>query len=489
MNKQIRRVAYGVLIMFLVLFLNLSWIQLVRAEKLANDPNNTRLLLKEYAIERGAILSEDGRQTLAASKPTPDEGLKFLREYPQGPLFAQITGYYSIRYGRTALEQRYNQELTGQGGVITMQDLGDRLFSGKEKGDNLLLSVDTRLQKVAFDALTATGRRGAAVALDPKTGEVLALVSVPSFDPNPLSQHDSKGQETSYKALIQDPSKSGLNRATSATFPPGSTMKLVTAAAALENGMGIETSYPSAKNYQPPQTDKPIGNFGGNSCGGDMSEALKVSCNSYFAHLGADLPEGAFEKTAKAFGFTSVPPFDLRSVASRLPSTTQLRSPAFAAQSAIGQFNVAATPLQMALVASAIANEGKVPTPHVVRQIEDSRGAVVKKLPAETWNQAISAETAAALKRMMIEVVEAGTGRAARLEGVQVAGKTGTAQVGLEGADTDAWFVCFAPADSPKIALAIVVEGAGDPKNETGGRLAAPIAKKILEASRSVLSW
>ncbi|MCA1840416.1 MAG: penicillin-binding protein 2 [Actinobacteria bacterium] len=489
MNRQIRRVALAMLAGFLALFLNLSWIQLVRAEKLANDPRNTRLLLKEYSIERGAILSADGRQILADSKPTPDQALKFLREYPKGPLFSDVTGYYSIRFGRTGLEQLFNKELTGQGGVITMQDLNDRLFTGKEKGDNLVLTLDTRLQQAANDALTASGHKGAVVALDPASGAVLAMITSPSFDPNPLSQHDANLQQTAFEAMVKDANRSGLNRATLATFPPGSTMKLISAAAALENGLGPDTSYPPAKNYQPAQTDKPIGNFGGSTCGGNMAEALKVSCNSYFAHLGADLPQGAFEKTAKAFGFTSVPPFDLKAAASKLPTAAQLRSPAFAAQSAIGQFDVAATPLQMALVVAAMGEGGKVPTPHVVAQIEDARGSVVKKLETKTWNQALSEQTANIIKGMMVAVVDGGTGRAAHIDGVSIAGKTGTAQVGAQGSDTDAWFVCFAPADSPKIALAIVVEGAGDPKNETGGRLAAPIAKKILEASRGVLGW
>lgn len=486
MNKQIRKVAYAMLVMFGVLFLNLNWLQLVRAEKLANHPANRRLLLKEYAIERGFILSADDR-TLTMSQPTPQANLKYLRTYESGALFAHITGYYSIRFGRDRLERTYNRELTGEGGVITMQDLGDRLFGEGEKGDTLVLSVDSRVQQAATEALGA--HRGAIVALDPASGQILAMVSLPSFDPNPLSQHDAAAQEQTWKALNSDPAKPLLNRASSATFPPGSTFKLITAATALENGRGIDTSYPAAQGFTPPQTDKEINNFGGSTCGGNMADALKVSCNTYFARLGADLGGEKLGDTARRFGFTETPPLDIRAVPSKLPTDQQLRSPAFSALSAIGQHDVSATPLQMALVAAGIANGGKVPEPRLVKEIRDVRGDVVHQTEPKIWKEAVSAQTADALRSMMITAVESGTGTRAQIPGVRIAGKTGTAQVGVAGSDTLSWFVAFAPADAPRIAIAVMVEGAGDPRNETGGRLAAPIAKKVLEAHRVVAGW
>lgn len=488
MNRQIRRVALAILLMFGVVFINLNWIQLVKAEKLANHPRNTRLLQREYSIERGPILSADG-QSLAVSQPTPNEVLKYLRSYPKGPLFADVVGYYSIRFGRTGIERSHNKELTGQGGVITMQDLGDRLGGRSEKGDAVVLSIDSRLQQVAADALNAVGRKGAIVALDPISGQVLAMFSNPSFDPNPVSQHSNAGQQQAFEALAKDPNKPLIAKATAETYFPGSTMKLITASAALESGRGPDTSYPSAKQYLPPQTDKPIKNFGGETCGGNMVQALKISCNTYFAQLGAELPQGAFEKTARAFGFGETPPIDIRAAASRIPTTQQLKSPAFAAQSAIGQFDVSATPLQMALVAAGIANHGRVPVPHLVKEVQDSRGGVVRQTKPETWKTAISDQTAATLRDMMIGVVDGGTGTAAQLAGIKVAGKTGTAQAGPNLDATNAWFVCFAPADSPRIALAVIVEGAGSGNSETGGRLAAPIAKKVLEAYRTIASW
>ncbi len=485
MNTQIRRIAFAVLIMFGAITMRLGWVQVVKAKELAGDNRNTRLLLKEYAIERGPIVSADG-QTLAESVPTPNSELTYLRSYPLGERYAHAVGYYSVRYGRRGLEDRYNEALTGEGGVITMQDLGDRLLAGDDLGDTLVLSIHTALQNVAAEALA--GKNGAVVALDPVSGQILAMISTPSFDSNALSQHASAGQEQAWTALNGDPAKPLVNRATSEIYPPGSTFKLLTAVAAMTSGMG-DANYPVSKEYLPPQTDKPIGNFGGGTCGGGMAEALKVSCNTYFAQLGAELPAGALEKTAESFGFGEKPPLDSSSTASRMPSSEQLRSPAFRAQSAIGQFDVAATPLQMALVVAGIGNEGKVPEPRLVREIRDSRAGIVESIEPKVWKEAVSPEVANAIKQMMIDVVDSGTGRAAAIPGVQIAGKTGTAQVGATGEDTLAWFVAVAPAEAPKIAIAVVVEGAGDPSNETGGRLAAPIAKQVLEAHRGIAGW
>lgn len=486
MNKQIRSVAFTILILFGAVFLNLSWLQLVRAKSLANNPANTRLLLKEYALERGAILSAD-RQTLAISEPTPKAALKSVRRYPKGDLFPQVVGYYSIRFGRAGLERFYNSQLTGSGGVVTMQDLGDSLLGRGKKGDTLILSINTAVQEAARAGLGS--RKGAVVALDPVTGQILAMYSSPSFDPNPLSQSSSQGQQDAWNGLNADPNRPLTNRATAATYPPGSTFKLLTTAAALENGKGPDTSFPPTNQFQPPQTNRVIGNFGGSTCGGTMAEALTVSCNTYFARLGSELPDGALQATAKAFGFTERPPLDLAAVPSKLPTDEQLKSPAFRALSAIGQFDVRATPLQMALVAAGIANGGNIPVPKLVKQIEDARGAVVRQTGSDIWKRAVSASTAATIKEMMVTVAEKGTARAAAIPGIRVAAKTGTAQTGAGGNDSLAWTVAFAPADSPRIALAVLVEGSGPGGNETGGKVAAPIVKQVLLAHRASAGW
>lgn len=486
MNHQVRAIGYTMLLLFGLLFGNLTWLQLVRAESLANHQANTRLLLKEYALERGAIRSVNG-DTLAISEPTPERELKSIRRYPKDEAFAHVTGYYSIRFGRSGLERAHNDDLTGEGGVVTMQDLGDRLLGKGQKGDTLVLSIDTSVQQTAVDALG--NRQGAVVALDPLTGQILAMVSGPTFDPNELSQHSSEGQEEAWTRLTEDPENPLLNRAARETYPPGSTFKVITAAAALENGLGPETSFPATSQYQPQQTNRQIGNFGGSTCGGDMAEAMRVSCNTYFARLAAEMPSGILEDTARAFGFTQTPPLDIDVVASRLPTDDELRSPAFRALSAIGQFSVAATPLQMALVSAAIANGGNVPVPQLVKQVEDARGAVVQQSRPEVWQRAVSSATAATLRSMMVEVAARGTARAASLPGVQVAAKTGTAQTGEEGEDTLAWTIAFAPADAPRIAVAVVVEGSGPGGNETGGRVAAPIVRQVMQAHRSAFGW
>ncbi|MEX2587732.1 MAG: penicillin-binding transpeptidase domain-containing protein [Actinomycetota bacterium] len=486
MNRQIRAIAYVVLALFGAVVVNLSWIQLVRAQNLASHPANTRLLLKEYALERGAVRSADGT-VLAISEPTPDRELKSLRTYPEGDLFAHVTGYYSLRFGRDGLERYYNRQLTGEGGVVTMQDLGDRLLGRGKKGDTLVLTLDSRVQEAAQEALS--GRKGAVVALDPVSGGILAMYSSPSFDPNRLSQHSADGQQEVWEELNDAEDEPLINRATGALLPPGSTFKLVTAAAALENGIAADTSFPATGQYQPEQTDRTIGNFGGSTCGGTMAQAMTVSCNTYFARLGAELPEGALEDTAEAFGFGEEPPLDIRAVVSRMPDDEELESPAFRALSAIGQFDVRATPLQMALVAAGIANGGNVPAPKVVKQIEDAQGAIVNETASEIWRTAVSSATAATIKEMMVSVVDSGTARGAALEGVRVAAKTGTAQTGAEGDETLAWTVAFAPADTPRIAVAVVVEGSGAGSDETGGRLAAPIVRQVLQAHRAAAGW
>jgi peptidoglycan glycosyltransferase len=315
------------------------------------------------------------------------------------------------------------------------------------------------------------------------------MVSSPSYDPTAISSHDTTQITKAWNALQADPGKPMLNRAASQAYPPGSTFKVVTAAAALENGFGVSTSYPPTGQFLPPQTTLPIKNFGGEVCGGDMTAAFSESCNAYFARLATQLPQGALARTAEAFGFGSAPPLDIPAAPSRLPSETDLRSPAFVAQSAIGQYNVAATPLEMALVAAAIANQGKVPVPRLVKEVRDPHGNLVDQTQPAVWKQAVSPQTAATMTTLMEAVVDSGTGTAAQIPGVKVAGKTGTAQT-VAGQAPHAWFIAFAPADAPKIAVAVLVENGGDLGSEaTGGKVSAPIAQKVLIADRAVRGW
>jgi len=486
-NRHIRFVAYGILVLFGVVFVNLNLIQVINAESLAGHEANLRTLLREYSIERGPILSADG-ETLARSEPTPEERLKFLRTYPAGPAFAHVTGFYSFIFGREALEDSYNDALTGRGGVLTMQDLGDSLLRGGRRGDTVIVSIDTRVQNAAIAALGS--RKGAVVAVDPRTGELLAMASFPPYDPNPLSSHSSQQIREIHQALGADPNKPMLNRAINEAYPPGSTFKVVTATAALEHSKGIDTRFPSSGRYQPPQTDRTIGNFGGGSCGGDMADALRVSCNTYFARLGAEISADDFSETLRNFGLGERPPLDIRAAASRIPSEDEIDSPAFRALSAIGQFEIRMTPLQMALVAAAVANGGSMPTPSIMKEIRDVRGTVVRQPEDREWRRAMTEETASIMKGLMVNVVRSGTGRRAQIAGIEVGGKTGTAQAGQEGVAPHAWFIAFAGDANPRIAVAVIVENGGELGSEaTGGVVAAPIAKAVIEAHRSVAGW
>ncbi|HKN49790.1 MAG TPA: penicillin-binding transpeptidase domain-containing protein, partial [Actinomycetota bacterium] len=458
MNRQIRIIGLIALVLFGVSFVNLNWVQLVNAQHLADNPANVRVILKEYAIARGPILSGD-EKTVAASVKTPTEMLKYLRTYPEGPTYADVSGYYSYVYGRGQLEATYNKDLTGQGGGLTMQSLSDQLLGGTQQGNTVVTTINDQLQKAAAQALGT--HRGAVVALDTTTGAILAMVSSPSYDPSTISSHDPNADAAAWKALQADPGKPMLNRATSQTYPPGSTFKVITAAAALENGLGVNTSYAPAGQFLPAQTNSPIKNFGNEVCGGNMTQALTQSCNVYFARLATQLPAGTLAKTARDFGFGEAPPLDIGDVASRLPTDADLKSPAFVAQSAIGQYNVAATPLQMALVAAGIANQGKIMVPRLVKEVRDPQGNVIRSIPPALWKTAVSPDVAATLTTLMEGVVDSGTGTAAQIPGVKVAGKTGTAQ-NATGQPPHAWFISFAPADAPKIAVAVLIENGGN---------------------------
>ncbi len=486
MNRQIRIVALVALVLFGVAFVNLNWVQLVNAQHLADNPNNLRVLLSEYAIARGPMLSAD-EQTIAQSTKTPQDDLKYLRTYPQGPLFAHVSGYYSYVYGRAQLEASQNKELTGQAGSLTMSQLTDQLLGGAKQGDAVVTTINAKLQQAAATALGS--HKGAVVAIDPSNGDVLAMVSSPSYDPTTISAHDPNTDTVAWKQLISDPSQPLLNRAAAQAYPPGSTFKVITAAAAIQSGFGITTSYAPAQSFLPAQTNLPIGNFGNEVCGGAMTQAFTQSCNVYFARLATQLPQGALAKAARAFGFGEDPPIEIPSAASRLPSDAQLKSPAFTAQSAIGQFNVAATPLQMALVAAGIANQGKIMTPHLVKEVLDPKGNVVTQYQPSVWKTAVDPDVAATLTTLMEGVVASGTGTAAQIPGVKVAGKTGTAQ-NVTGQAPHAWFISFAPADNPKIAVAVLVENGGNLGSEaTGGKVSAPIAQQVLLADRQVRGW
>lgn len=482
MNGQIRKLGAALLLLFCVLFLQLNRIQIVQADKLSNASGNTRKAVKDFSRDRGVIQTADG-VVIAQSVPS-DDAFKRQRQYPEKELFAQIAGYFSFTYGAEGLEKTYNDELAGrQSRISNVRDI----LSDRVRTNNVTITVSKKLQQVAQQALG--NRKGAVVAINPADGSILALWSYPSFDPNPLAAHDTHAVQSAWQALNADPTKPLLPRAYRERYPPGSTFKVVTSSAVLEKMPDLATrAYPTLRELKLPQTTKTLKNFGGESCGGTLPQLLKVSCNTGFAQIGLDLGAQNLVDQAHAYGFDARPPLDEPAVAASVFTNVDFKhdQPALA-KSAIGQQDVAATPLEMALVAAGVANQGVIMKPHLMAEIRDSEGNVVSRYNPEPWMQALSPTSAAALRDMMIGVVQGGTATRVAIPGIQVAAKTGTAQTGTEtgaGAHSHAWLIAFAPANAPRVAVAVIVEdqpGLGD--NVTGGRIAAPIAKQVLQAA------
>jgi penicillin-binding protein A len=477
MSKRIGRVAAIVLVLFGALFINLNVIALVQSDDLANHPANRRLIIREYQIERGPIIV--GEEPIARSEETEGE-LRYLRTYPEGPLYAHLTGYYSFVLRRAGLEAVMNEELTGQPTEVLAQNLSELLFRRDRAGNTVELTIRPEMQRAAREALG--DQVGAVVAVDPTTGAVLASYANPTYDPNALSSNDAAEIREAWDALRDDPNRPLVDRVTRETFPPGSAFKLVTAAAALERGLEPDTSFPDEGVYDVPQTESDIGNFGGGDCADGSSislhNAMVVSCNTVFARLGVEIGDEALIQQAERFGFNRQPPYELSVERSAIPKA--LDTPE-TAQSAIGQRDVRATPMQMALLAASIVNGGELLRPHVVAGVRDPSGRRLAGADSGRWSEGrfdgrpISPRTAEQLRRMMVDTVEDGTGSRAQIEGVEVGGKTGTAQT---GGDPTSWFVGFA---GDQAAIAVVVPDAGG--DATGGRVAAPIARQVLEAA------
>jgi peptidoglycan glycosyltransferase len=480
MNGPIRRVMTAALVLFALLFLNVNYLQVVNAEKLRKNPRNNRLLLDEYGRPRGDIIA--GRSTLVESNKTKDR-LQYLRVYAGGregiaAAVAPVTGSYSLVFGATGIERAYDDTLSGSDDRFFVRRVSDLLTGQEPQGGSVLLTIDPDLQLLAAQQLG--NRRGAVVALDPRTGAVLALVSSPSYDPNDLSSHDPAKIRDAYRKYSADKDRPLLDRAAEEVYPPGSTFKVLTAAAALESGYTPETLVDCSSSITLPLTQGvKLRNFSGESCPAKvtLTQALQHSYNTAFAGVGLKVGGTKLQDVAERFGFNARPDFSLRSVASAFPEG--INAPQ-SAQSAIGQYDVRATPLQMAQVAAAVANRGVLMRPYVVSQLLRPDLSVLDKTSPQVQGRPISGATAAALTQMMIAVVQGGTGTRAQIPGVTVAGKTGTAQ---NAGPAHAWFIGFAPADNPTIAIAVLVEnGGGGGDNATGGRVAAPIAQAVMAA-------
>jgi len=485
MNAQIRRFSGVMLAVFALLLGNLFYYQVVRADAYANDNRNARTIIKEYSIERGRMVVGSGKDEVVVAESVPtDDALEYLRKYPEGRKYAFITGFYSFVFGRDLAEQAFNNYLIGRAPEQFAQNLEQLLTAEAQPGGTLQLTIDPQVQAVAAEALGE--RKGAVVALEPTTGAVLALTSFPRYDPNPLSTHDNAQITQTWKKLTADPDQPRLNRSASQLYPPGSTFKVITSAAYLADGGSPDDGLQNATSYTPPQTQRPIPNFGGGTCLGNkqpitLKEALQVSCNTVFARLGNDLGGDKLVDMAQRFGFNEEMPYQLPAATSQIPAADKLDDPA-EAQSAIGQRDVRASPLQMATVAATIANGGKRMAPRVVDSVRAADGSLVKKFAPEEVNQPITSDVASQLQDMMVNVVTNGTGDRAQIPGITVGGKTGTAQRG-PGQAPHAWFIGFGSSGDRQIAVAVIVEAGGDVGSEaTGGHVSAPIAKAVIQA-------
>lgn len=485
MNKPIRTMSIFCLFLFLLLMGNATWLQYIQASDLNESSLNRRVIEASFSRERGAILL--GRNPVAESKES-DDRYEFQRTYPQPLKYAHVTGWFSY-FSQSGIERSQNDVLSGDDDRLFVTRLVDMLSNAQPKGGSVGLTIDPAAQEAAYDGLHALGEnvQGAVVALQPSTGRILAMVSSPTFDPNRLASHDLAAVQRYDQRLNAREDEPKLNRAIATTLPPGSTFKLVTATAAMENeGYNSDSLVPGGPSYQLPQTtgeDNRIGN-GGRDCGTDripLIQALENSCNTTFLALADELGVDKMRAQAEAFGFNDTSLTDLFGQApSDYPADLD---PPQTALSGIGQSSVTATPLQMAMVVAAIANDGMVMRPYLVDEIRSPDFDSLGRTEDQEISEAMSAANAREMKEMMVSVVSNGTGTPAAIEGVEVGGKTGTAESGREGVNNYAWFVSFAPADDPQVAVAVMIQNANVPNDDiAGGRLAGPIAKDVMEA-------
>jgi penicillin-binding protein A len=486
-NRQIGRLGVGLLACYLALFAMLNHWQVFAAESVRDNPDNTRGVLRAFDRPRGSIATADG-VLLARTVERQQGRFGHQREYLEPVRYGHLTGWFSLELGSAGLESSYNDELAGTADSLRFRSWRE-LFLTDDPVGNLVLSVHDSVQQVAQEQLG--DREGSVVALDPRNGDVLALWSFPSYDPNVLSTHDFAAARSARELLDDVPGSPLLAHTYQERYFPGSTFKVVTAGAGLDAGSVTvnEPRYPVTAAYTPPLTDLPIRNFGGSSCGGPLVPILEVSCNTAFAQMAVeDIGPDDMVAGAERFGFNAVPPFDLpQGVRSVFPTDFEQNLPALA-QSSIGQNDVQATPLQMALVAAAVANEGRIMSPHVVREVRAGDGGVVSRPGRGQWRRALDADDAAVLRQAMVSTVNRGTARNMALEGVEVGGKTGTAEIGRGGNESHAWIIGFAgpPGGAPQVAVAVMVKAQPGQGSQSGGVVAAPIAREVLRAALEV---
>jgi peptidoglycan glycosyltransferase len=487
LNKQVSHIGIAALVLLSALIVGTTYWQTWANAGLANRQDNDIRLVVQFTIKRGKIYAADGRTLLATNVTNARAGRTlYFRRYPTGPIFSDVVGYSTQTRNRTGLEQSYNDYLTGSNANLdtVFRSALDKLKGATVTGNDLVLTIRPSAQALALRLLR--GKCGAVVALDPSTGRVLVMASSPTYNPNLIEKRFGVATRTSLPCGAPL-----LNRASAGKYAPGSTFKMVTAAAALDTGRFTPDSHfydpgyceeygKQVRNAGNPEAPETFGNV-------NFDFAFQHSINSVFCNVGKTLGAGTVLDYAKRFGFYSLPPLELpesERVASGLYVHGRLFDPKHPdtqvdpGRLAFGQEHLAVTPLQMAMVAAAIGNHGAEMRPQIVERIVAPGGKTITHLQPDQLGRPIKRQTADELTRMMELVVTGGTGTAAAIPGIRVAGKTGTAETGRGNIYT-AWFAAFAPAEAPRVAIAVVVE---NQLNGFGGAISAPIAKQVMEA-------
>ncbi len=487
MNRALRRISIAVLVMFLLLLINVNYLQGFAPTSLASKPGNSRAFFAaQNQYERGSIVTSDG-VTIAASKLStgPNDNIKYQRYYPYGPEYAPVTGYDTI-YSQTGIEAAENSLLSGNDSALDVRKVIDLITGKTTRGATVEVTINSKAQNAAWNALKALGKPGAIVALNPKTGAILAMASYPSYDPNLLATHDGAQLNKVDNQLLADKAQPLLNRALEGTYPPGSTFKIVTSSGLLTQNPSttINTSVDSPPQLTLPQTTHVLTNDQGEACGNGSGQvpliyAFAQSCDTTFGKIGMQLGAQTLNGTAENFGLNDANltvPMPVAKSNYVIPP-----SQALTAFSAIGQFSDTVTPLQEAMFSAAIANGGTLMKPHLVQQVTASDLSTVQGTSQSTLRQSVSSPVASSVGQMMLAVVQQpeGTAYAFRqsVTGVQIAGKTGTAETGIVTGLDDAAFTSFAPYANPDIAVGVIIQGGG-----YGAAAAAPIAVQVIKA-------
>ncbi len=487
MNTSLRRISITVMALIVLLLVNSTVTQVFRADGLRADPRNQRVLLDEYSRQRGQITAAG---QLMANSVSTDGRFRYLRVYPNPLVYAPVTGFYSLTYSSSGLERAEDTVLNGSDERLFGRRLAD-FFTGRDpRGGNVDTTIVPRVQQAGWDAMQQGCPdgpcKGAVVAVEPSTGRILALVSSPSFDPNLLSSHDLSAQSAAWQQLRDDPNSPLTNRAISERYPPGSTFKVITTVAALQNGLTEDEQLTAAPSIPLPDSTATLENYGGTPCGSgptaSLHEAFARSCNTAFVELGLRVGVDALRSAAGSFGFDSEPdPIPLQVSES---TVGPISDRAALAMSSIGQKDVSVTPLQNALIAATIANGGVMMRPFLVSSLKAPDLANLAATIPIQQRRAVSPQVATKLRDLMV-AAEQNTQQKGAIPGVQIASKTGTAEHGADPRNTPphAWYIAFAPAQAPKVAVAVLVENGGDRLSATGGAVAAPIGRAVIAAA------